>query len=185
VRELLYLDRIEQAEALMKPRRVEVLRRFAEPRTCTQVGAELEESPQAVYYHVKRLQTAGLLELVDERRVRGIVEGIYCAAARSYWVAPELVGRLGPERAPSDHLGLGYLLSLSESLQADLARLASAPAVLPAFGVAGEVRLAPDAGAAFVADLQQAFQGVLERYGGTEGHPFRLALACYPRELPE
>jgi DNA-binding transcriptional ArsR family regulator len=185
VKELLYLERIEQAEALMKPKRVEVLRRFAEPRTCTQVGADLGESPQAVYYHVKRLQKAGLLELVEERRVRGIVEGVYQAAARSYWVAPELVGRLGAERSPSDQLGLGFLLSLSESLQGDLARLASGPAVLPSFGVAGDVRLAPDQGAAFVADLQRAFQDVLERYGGSAGHTFRLALACYPRELPQ
>lgn len=185
MRELLYLERIEQAEALMKPKRVEVLRRFAEPRTCTQVGAELGESPQAVYYHVKRLQKAELLELVEERRVRGIVEGVYQAVAQSYWAAPELVGRLGAARAPSDHLGLGYLLSLSESVQADLARLAGAPAVLPSFGVSGDVQLAPDEGAAFVADLQRAFQDVLARYGGGEGHTFRLALACYPRELPQ
>jgi hypothetical protein len=26
---------------------------------------------------------------------------------------------------------------------------------------------------------------VLARYGGDEGHTFRLALACYPRELPQ
>src|SRR4051794_25122945 len=169
----------------MKPKRVEVLRQFAEPRTCTQVGAELGESPQAVYYHVKRLQKAGLLELVEERRVRGITEGVYRAAARSFWISPALVGRVGEQRRPSDHLGLGYLLSLSEALQGDLAALASAPAVLPSFGVAGEVRLGPDQGAAFVADLQAAFQEVLERYAGGEGHPFRLALACYPRRLPQ
>jgi hypothetical protein len=92
------------------------------------------------------------------------------------------VGRLGAERAPSEQLGLGYLLSLSESLQADLARLASAPAVLPSFGVSGEIHLSPEQGAAFVAELQRAFQDVLGSYGGTEGHAFRLALACYPRE---
>ena len=185
MRELLYLDRMEQAEALLRPKRVEILRRFAEPQTCTQVGAEIGESPQAVYYHVKRLQKPGLLELVDERRVRGIVEGIYQAVARSYWVAPELVGRLGPERSPSDHLGLGYLLTLSEGLQADLARLASAPAALPSFGVSGDIRLAPDQGAAFVGDLQRAFQEILDRYTSPEGHGFRLALACYPRELSQ
>jgi DNA-binding transcriptional ArsR family regulator len=181
VREILYLERVEQAEALMKPKRVEVLRHFSEPRTCTQVGAELGESPQAVYYHVKRLQKADLLDLVEERRVRGITEGVYHAVARSYWASPALVGRLGPARAPSDHLGLGYLLSLSEALQADLAALAAGPAVLPSFGVAGEVRLSAQEGAAFVADLQRAFQDVLERYGGGEGHAFRLALACYPK----
>jgi DNA-binding transcriptional ArsR family regulator len=183
VQEILYLERVEQAEALMKPKRVQVLREFDEPRTCTQVGAALNESPQAVYYHVKRLQAAGLIDLVEERRVRGITEGVYQAAARSYWVAPTLVGRLGPERSPADHLGLGFLLSLSETMQADLAGLAAGPAVLPSFGVSGEVRLSAEQGAAFVADLQRAFADVLERYGGAaDGHAFRLALACYPAQ---
>src|SRR4051812_49867871 len=79
----------------MKPKRVEVLRHFSEPRTCTQVGAELGESPQAVYYHVKRLQKAGLLELVEERRGGGVTEGGYFAPARPHLGAPPLVGRRG------------------------------------------------------------------------------------------
>jgi DNA-binding transcriptional ArsR family regulator len=182
VQELLYLDRLDQAEALLKPKRVEVLRHFAEPTTCTAVGALLSESAQAIYYHVKRLQAGGLVELVEERRVRGITEGIYQAVAHSYWVSPTLVGRLGPPRTPDAQLGLGFLLNLSEELQADLATLASAPPALPSFGIAGDIRLGPADGGAFVADLQQAFQDVLSRYGGGDGHAFRIALACYPRE---
>src|ERR1700760_2677567 len=123
MREVLYVNRLEQAEALLKPRRVEVLRLLAEPRTCTQIGRALGDSPQKVYYHVKQLQTAGLVTLVDERRVRGITEGIYQAVAHSYWVSPELVGRIGPPRDNSQ-FGLGFLLNLSEGLQADLAGLA-------------------------------------------------------------
>jgi DNA-binding transcriptional ArsR family regulator len=184
VQEVLYLERVEQAEALMKPKRVQVLREFDAPRTCTQVGAALGESPQAVYYHVKRLQAADLIELVEERRVRGITEGVYQAVARSYWVSPQLVGRVGPDREPADHLGLGFLLSLAESLQADLAGLAATPAVLPSFGVSGEIHLSAEQGAAFVGDLQKAFAEVLERYSGSEGHAFRLALACYPTQPP-
>jgi hypothetical protein len=34
---------------------------------------------------VKKLEAAGLVERVRERQVRGIVEGIYRARARSYW----------------------------------------------------------------------------------------------------
>jgi DNA-binding transcriptional ArsR family regulator len=181
VLDVLYVERIEQADALLKPKRVEVLRRLAEPSTCTIIGEALGESPQSIYYHVKRLQSAGLVTLVDERRVRGIAEGIYQSVARSFWVSPALVGRLGPARAPSDLLGLGYLLDLSETLQADLAGLAAGPPGLPSFGISGEIHLAADEGAAFVADLQAAMSTVLERYGGGEGAPFRLALACYPR----
>src|SRR6185503_11783210 len=98
MRDLVYLDRIEQAEALLKPQRIEVLRRLAEPRSCTEVAAQLDQTPQRVYYHVKRLLDAGLVTQVAERRVRGIHEGVYQATARSYWLSPRLVGRVGPRK---------------------------------------------------------------------------------------
>ena len=118
----LYIDAVEQADALLKPKRVEVLRQLAEPRTCTQIGQVLGDTPQAVYYHVKRLQAAGLVSLVEEHRVRGIIEGVYQAVAKSFWVSPAIVGRLGTARAREELLGLGFLLDLTENLQRDLAR---------------------------------------------------------------
>ncbi|MGC4853102.1 helix-turn-helix domain-containing protein [Micromonospora sp. DT4] len=51
MRDVLYLEQIEQAEVLLKPQRVEVLRQLAEPRTCTEVAARLDQTPQRVYYH--------------------------------------------------------------------------------------------------------------------------------------
>ena len=94
MRDVVYLDRIEQAEALLKPQRIETLRQLAEPRSCTEVAVELDQTPQRVYYHVKRLEEAGLVRQVAERRVRGIHEGIYQAAGRSYWLSPGLVGQV-------------------------------------------------------------------------------------------
>src|SRR3954468_5553982 len=138
MQDVLFLDRLEQADALFKPRRVDVLRLLAEPRTCTEIGRELGDSPQKVYYHVKRLQSAGLVELVDERRVRGIVEGIYRATAQSFWVSPELVGPMGDPRENNEH-AIVFLLSLTEELQADLAGLASQEGSPPTLGISGEV----------------------------------------------
>lgn len=176
----LYIDTVAQADALLKPKRIEVLRQLAEPRTCTQVGEVLGQTPQAVYYHVKRLQAENLVTLVSEHRVRGITEGVYQAVARSFWVAPAVVGRLGEPRSREAMLGLGFLLDLTDTMQRDLATLAAGPPTLPSFGIAGDIRLSPEDGAAFVAELQRAFGEVLERYSGGEGHAFRLALACYP-----
>src|SRR3954451_1932983 len=107
MQDVLFLDRLEQDAALFKPRPVEVLRLLAEPRTCTEIGRELGDSPQKVYYHVKRLQSAGLVELVDERRVCGIVEGIYRATAQSFWVSHDLVGRIGGAGG-SNQDGVGF-----------------------------------------------------------------------------
>jgi DNA-binding transcriptional ArsR family regulator len=66
MRDVLYLDRIEQAETLLKPQRIEVLRRLAEPRSCTEVATRLGQTQQRVYYHVKRLVEAGLVTQVSE-----------------------------------------------------------------------------------------------------------------------
>jgi DNA-binding transcriptional ArsR family regulator len=181
MRDVVYLDRIEQAEALLKPPRIEVLRQLAEPRSCTEVAAELDQTPQRVYYHVKRLLDASLVSQVSERRVRGIHEGIYQATGRSYWLSPRLVGRIGMRQA-RDRLSLGHLLDLMEDVQADVAALDLSRPDLPSIGVSGDIRVRPEQRAAFLDELQHLLQDLFTRYGGAEGDAFRLALACYPSQ---
>src|SRR4051812_16267343 len=180
MRDVIYLDRIEQAEALLKPQRIEVLRRLAEPRSCTEVAVGLDQTPQRVYYHVKRLLEARLVRQVAERRVRGIHEGIYQASARSYWLSPGLVGRIGLRRQQDD-LSLGYLLDLMEEVQADIAALDRAAPELPSVGVSGQIRVPPERRQEFLDDLRTTLQDLFTRYGGAEGDAFKLAVACYPK----
>jgi DNA-binding transcriptional ArsR family regulator len=174
------LDQIEQAETLLKPQRVEVLRQLAEPHSCGEVAAQLHQTPQRVYYHVKRLVEAGLVTQVSERRVRGIQEGVYQASARSYWLSPRLVGVLGPRKV-QDELSLGYLLNLVEEVQADVAELDRTAPDLPSIGVSGEIRVRPEQHQEFLDDLKSVLQDLFARYGGAEGDAFRLAVACYPK----
>ena len=60
MRDVVYLDQIEQAEALLKPQRIEVLRQLAEPRSCTEVAGELAQNQQRGAYNGKRLAEDGL-----------------------------------------------------------------------------------------------------------------------------
>jgi DNA-binding transcriptional ArsR family regulator len=180
MREVLYLEQLEQAEALLKPQRIEVLQQLDEPRSCTEVASRLDQTPQRVYYHVKRLVDAGLVTQVSERRVRGIQEGIYQASARSYWLSPRLVGPLGLRKA-QDELSLGYLLNLVEEVQADIAGLDRAAPELPSVGVSGQIRVRPEQRQEFLNDLQTVLQDLFSRYGGTAGDTFRLVVACYPK----
>jgi DNA-binding transcriptional ArsR family regulator len=186
MKEVQYLDRLEQAEALLKPQRIEVLRQLAEPRSCTEVALLLDQTPQRVYYHVKRLVDADLVTQVSERKVRGIHEGVYRASAHSYWLSPRLVGRVGL-RASRDKLSLGHLLDLMEEVQADVAVLDEtsggdrAPE-LPSLGVSGEIRVRPEQRQEFLDDLKNTVQDLFTRYGGGEGDTFKLAVACYPKK---
>jgi DNA-binding transcriptional ArsR family regulator len=180
MRDVIFLDQVEQAEILLKPQRIEVLRQLAEPRSCTEVAQVLDQTPQRVYYHVKRLVEAGLVAQVAERKVRGIHEGVYQASARSYWFSPGVVGRIGL-REHTDELSLGYLLDLMEEVQADVAALDRTRPELPSIGVSGEIRVQPERRADFIADLKTALQDLFTRYGGAEGDAFKLAVACYPK----
>jgi DNA-binding transcriptional ArsR family regulator len=184
MRDVLYLEEIEQAEALLKPQRVEVLRQLAEPRTCSEVAERLGQTPQRVYYHVKRLVEAGLVDQVSERKVRGVHEGIYQAGARSYWLSPRLVGHLGLRKV-RDQLSLGYLLDLMEEVQADIAALDRTASELPSIGLSGEIRVRPEHRQEFLTELQGLLQNLFTRYGGAEGDAFKLALACYPQTAQE
>jgi len=186
MREVVYLERFEQAEALLKPQRIEVLRELAEPRSCTEVGVRLAQTPQRVYYHVKRLVDAGLATQVSQRKVRAMQEGIYQATAHSYWLSPRLVGQLGSRRR--DEFGLGLLIELMEEVQAEVAVLGQRassehPPELPSVGVSGEIRVRPEDRGAFVDDLKKTLQDLFTRYGGSEGDAFKLAVACYPNEI--
>lgn len=192
--DVLYINDIEQAGALLKPVRVELLKRMAEPTTCSQLASELGEVSQKLYYHVKVLERAGLVEKVSERRVGGIMEGLYQAVARAYWLSPELVGRIGDEQPARDLLSLGYVLSLAEELQRDIGLLAAgSDEQLPSAGLMARIELRDDAErAAFLQDLQESVQALAERYGARERPPsaserataFRLMLACYPDPNP-
>ena len=191
VRDLLYLEDVEQAAVLLKPARLEVLRRMSEEITCTELAALLGSSPQKVHYHVKALEGAGLVDKVAERKVRGILEGIYRARARSYWLSPRLVGQLGGRPASTDQASLGYLVQLAEEVQDDVAALATTADAdtderVPSLGLSAQIELR-DAKerTAFLRDVQRTFEKLADKYGARDdstGHLFRIALACYPKE---
>ena len=181
MRDVLVLDHFAQVEALLKPQAIDVLRQLAEPHSCTEVADRLGQTPQRVYYHLKRLLDAQLVDQVAERKVRGIHEGIYLAGAKSYWVSPRLVGRIGNLRRAQDAFSLGFLLDLVEEVQSDIAALNRAAPELPSIGVAGEIRVTPDRRQAFFDELQRTLKDLFTRYGGSEGDAFKLAAACYPK----
>ena len=187
MQDVLYIDELDQAAALLKPARLQVLRGMAEATTCTALAERLGSTPQKVHYHVKALEQVGVVERVAERKVRGIHEGIYRATARSYWLSPQLVGRIGGARRARDRASLGYLISLAEDVQEDVGRLAAGQddgEPIPSLGLTAQVDLKDAATRAeFMRAVEETFKALAERFATTGDSPgtiFRLALACYP-----
>lgn len=190
MQEVLYIEAVDQAAALLKPLRLAVLKRLGEPRSCPELADALGEPTQKLYYHVKVLERVGLVDKIGERRVGGIMEGIYQAAARSYWLSPGLVGQIGGPRRARDGLSHAFLLSLAEELQGEVALLARDAGADPAptLGLSAQIALRDgQERAAFMSELQETIQALATKYGARGDAPatdqqttFRLMVACYP-----
>jgi DNA-binding transcriptional ArsR family regulator len=192
-----YIEDVEQAMTLLKPLRLEILRRLDAPRSCPELAAEFEESAQKIYYHVKALQEARLVDKVAEKRVRGTVEGYYQAIARSYWLAPKLVGAVGGARYARDQASLRVLLQLAEDVIEDTGKLGSVSEAgqhVPSLSLSAQIHLADSAQRAeFLQELQTTFQALALKYGIAENDDgtnddigksanFRLVMMCYPKQ---
>ena len=167
MQDMLYIEEVEQAASLLKPRRLDILKHLGEPRSCLELAEMLGDTPQKIYYHVKALEQAGLVDKVSERRVRGILEGFYQARARSYWLAPSLVGHIGARQRSQEQASLGFLLGLAEQLQTEVGHLAQTQeADVHSLGLAAQIELRdPQQRGAFMRDLQQSIQELARKYG--------------------
>jgi DNA-binding transcriptional ArsR family regulator len=194
MQDMLYVEDLEQAATLLKPRRLQILKHLDEPHSCLELAELLEDTPQKIYYHVKALEQAGLVDKVSERRVRAILEGFYQARARSYWLAPSLVGHIGARRRGQEQASLGFLLGLAEQLQTEVGHLAQMSEVeIPSLGLAAQIELRDqEQRGALLHELQESIQAIARKYGRREGDPpprpeatFRLVVACYPTPPPD
>lgn len=189
-----YIEDVEQASALLKPTRIELIQQLDQPRTCPELAEIFGETAQKIYYHIKALEKAGLVEKIEERRVRGTVEGYYQAKARAYWLAPKLVGQIGGRDMTRDQMSLRVLLDLTEDVQQEVGHLAhdaEAGKDVPSLSLSASVHL-PDASrrAEFLREVQTVFQALATKYGlppddvelATDEQGFRLVLVCYPKQ---
>ncbi|MCX6070742.1 MAG: helix-turn-helix domain-containing protein, partial [Chloroflexi bacterium] len=96
--ELTHLRSFEQLKLIADPRRLAILQHLmAQPATLTHLGQALGEHPAWIRHHLRRLEQAGLVELVETRRVHGAEERYYRASAGGYLlqdlILPQIPGR--------------------------------------------------------------------------------------------
>lgn len=76
---------VEQSKLLGNALRIKIIRAlYDQPMTSKQVATHIGESPGNVHYHIQKLNQGGLIELVDEKRVGGVVEKYYRAKAKLF-----------------------------------------------------------------------------------------------------
>jgi DNA-binding transcriptional ArsR family regulator len=179
----------EQAAALLNPDRVRILTALATPGSATAVAGQVGMTRQRANYHLRELERAGLVELVEERRKGNCTERIVRASARSYLISPEVLGAVGANAASQvkDRFSASYLITLVAGALRDLAVLRSradrAGKQLATLALQTDIAFASAADrAAFAEELTTTLASLTAKYHRDQpgARLFRFLLGVYP-----
>lgn len=178
-----------EAAALLHPLRRRILEDLREPDSATGLSRRLGIPRQKLNYHLRELEKAALLELVEERRRGNCVERILRATARTYVIDPETLGRLAadPDEV-HDRFSSTYLMALATRAIRELGRLrkraARAGKRLATLSLQTEVRFATAGDRkAFFEELANEVARLAAKYhdeAAEGGRRFKFFLGGYP-----
>jgi DNA-binding transcriptional ArsR family regulator len=116
-----YVDSPDRVRAALSPVRRDLLKRLRTPSSASRLAAELELPRQRLNYHLKVLEKAGLVELVEERPRRGCVERILCTRPGALVVDPTIV--TGEFTKVHDQYAAEHLVGVAATAVRDVARM--------------------------------------------------------------
>jgi DNA-binding transcriptional ArsR family regulator len=185
-----YLEEPGEVRAALSPPRRELLTALREPASATQLAAALGLPRQRVNYHLRVLEAAGLVELVEERQRRGCVERILRARPGALVVDPAVMSTDGDGDSAAfshiqDQYAAEHLVGVAAGAVRDVARMQAkadeSGKRLLTFTIEAEVRFAaPGDVHTFTDELTEAVRRTVARFDTADGKPYRLVAGGYP-----
>ncbi len=183
------IDDPATAVAALEPIRNRLLSELAEPASAATLAARVGLGRQKVNYHLRALETHGLVQVAEERKWGGLTERLMVASAASYLVSPSALGLVAsdPERS-TDHLSASYLIALAARVIREVGALLRLSRKLEkrlsTLSIDTEIRFRSAADrAAFSNELTQAVTSLVARYHATNtpgGRAHRLVILAHP-----
>lgn len=182
------IDSPAAAAVALHPMRARLLAELAAPASAATVAPRVGLTRQKVNYHLRLLESHGLVHEAGTRRHGGLTERLLVASANSFVVSPAALGASAcdPARA-RDRLSASYLVALAARLVREVGALArdDEAARLSTLAVDTEIAFAsPAARAAFADDVAAAVTQLAAKYHDPAGRPHRLVVAAHPVPQP-
>jgi DNA-binding transcriptional ArsR family regulator len=179
-----------RARTALTPLRRELLDRLREPNSAAGLAGQLAIPRQKLAYHLRVLEHAGLIELVEQRQRRGFVERVLVACADTFVLDPALVqGAARQAGDAQDRHASEHLVRTASALVRDVARMREAAdregKRLLTLTVEAELTFAAPADFdAFTEQLSDAVTALAKRYAASPlrkgGRRYRLVAAAHP-----
>jgi DNA-binding transcriptional ArsR family regulator len=184
----LIINDLETLHVISDPLRLKLLTAIIDqPKPIKQIAAELEIDQIKLYYHFKMMEKHGLVKIVEERVISGIVEKVYRARARTLHVAEGLLSITGTSDESTDSM-LTYVFNEAHSklkkgiAEGSLVTDRTAPPQRRFIAERGSKRLPPEKARQFFSRLETLTD---EFFSDREGQPtygdwYDLVAAMYP-----
>jgi DNA-binding transcriptional ArsR family regulator len=177
----------DRLRAALTPLRRRLLERLRTPASATQLAVELEIPRQKLNYHLRILERAGLVELVEERKRRGCTERILRATADAFIVDPTV---MNPDEqaaftAIGDRYAAEHLVGVAADTVRQVARMQSAAdragTRLLTFTLEADIRFAQPADVhRFTDALYEAMARTAAEFDRPGGRSYRIVVGGHP-----
>jgi DNA-binding transcriptional ArsR family regulator len=183
----------QRAAALLDATRQKLLAHLAEPDSAAGLARKLRLPRQRINYHLRALERAGLVRLVEERRKGNCVERVVRATARAFVISQEALGALGlTAEAARDRFSTAFLIAAAGRAIREVAALEARARRegkrLATFTLDTDVQFeSAEARAAFAEELADALARLAVKYHNEQapgGRRFRLLAAVHPTPSP-
>lgn len=185
--QLQVLSDAAQLGLALSPLRRQMLALLDEPDSAVGLARRLNLPRQRVNYHLRELERAGLVELVQERRRRGAVERRVQRTARAWVIDPSLLATHSVEAdTVQDRFSSAYLVSTAAQAISTVAELRERAQTtrrrLATLTVETEIIFgSPRELGAFAHELQACIAELAQRYHRTGGRRYHVLALSYPR----
>jgi DNA-binding transcriptional ArsR family regulator len=186
------IDDPAAATVALEPVRSRLLAELAKPASAAALATRLGLARQKVNYHLRALESHGLVRVAEKRRWGGLTERLLVATAETYVVSPGALGPVAADpRRNADRLSAGYLIALAARIVREVSdlwrRARKLDKRLATLSLDAEIRFRCAAErAAFSGELTQAIAGLVARYHDAHapgGRAHRLIVVAHP--LPQ
>jgi DNA-binding transcriptional ArsR family regulator len=181
----------ERVRLALSPLRRRLLEHLRQPASATHLATVLGTSRQRVNYHLRELERAGLVELVEERQRRGCTERILQATATAFVVDPAVIDAgVESPAVTQDRYAAAHLIDTAAGMVRNVARMQSNAQRdgkrLLTFTIEADVRLAAPGDVERLADRLAALveQTVAEFDTPSGGGRYRVVVGGHPAPGP-
>ncbi len=179
------LDDADRVRTALSPIRRRLLSELQSPGSAASLAVALDMPRQKVGYHLKALEEAGLVNLVEERQRRGFTERLFTASADAYVIDPDLLAGPAPEALTQDRYAADHLIRAAAETVREVGRMRQTADAegrrLLTFTLDAEIAFAaPGDIERFAARLTEAVAALAAEFNSPGGRPYRLIAATHP-----